>query len=85
MQAPKLAAKSYKVNGVQKQLTEEEYRDMQQYIGTKTKDIFSRFAKDYYFMKLPDETKAKRLQRILSEIGMSAKRDVLGNRKRRRR
>lgn len=80
-QAPKIAAKSYIINGEKKVLTAKEYEAMQRFIGKETQERFSVLANNPSFMNVGDEQKAKVLQKILTEIGHKAKREVLGNKK----
>ena len=54
---------------------------MQRFIGTETRERFNLLANNPSFMRLGDEVKAKNLQKILTEIGHKAKREILGAKK----
>lgn len=78
-QAPRVVDKSVKINGNQKQLTGEEQSRYQQYIGTKTKEIFDQLVQDDTFKLLEDEEKAKKMANILTDINSAAKIELFGN------
>lgn len=81
-QAPKTVGDTEVVNGMKQQLTAKQREELQRFIGRKTKTEFNRLAENRYFMSLPDEEKAKKLGTLITNIGLLAKEQILGDRPR---
>ncbi len=82
IQFPRVAQASIKLTGSPEpiELTPEQYTEYQKYIGNKTDVLFTILGEDESFMARPDEEKARRLQRYLTDINTAAKIEVLGYR-----
>lgn len=78
IQFPRKAPKSIMVQGKRRDLTPDEQRMFQEYIGTKTGILYRILYNDPMFMKHSDENKAKKLQGFLTDIYSAAKVKVLG-------
>lgn len=77
-QFPRVADKSYTINGEKRDLTAEEYNKYQEYIGTKTQEAFEVLANNPGFMALSDQEKADTMAKLISDIGQAGRIEVLG-------
>lgn len=77
-QAPRMVDKKLKINGETLELSAEQVTEYQTFVGSKTKEAFSRLAEDKGFQLLSDEEKAKRMGNILSDINTAAKVELFG-------
>ena len=78
-QAPRVAPKTVKINGVDIKVTPEKYTEYQKYIGTRTQSMFDQLIVDPVFNKASDEEKAQLMANMLSNINSAAKIEVFGN------
>lgn len=78
-QVPNIVSKTQTINGESRKLTAKEITNMQRYVGTITREIFSTLAQSEQFTALSDDEKAKLLSTILSDIGSAGKVIFLGN------
>lgn len=85
IQFPRVAEKNVKFAGIKEmvELTAKQQMEYQKYIGNKTGVLFTILSGDEAFMSLPDEDKAKKLQKYLTDINSAAKIEVLGNKPKR--
>lgn len=77
-QFPRIASRKITMGGVDRVLTPDEYEEYQRYIGEKTNVLFNILANNPAFMNRPDEEKAKKLQKYLTDINTGAKIDLFG-------
>ena len=78
-QAPRVAPEKVKINGVDMQLTPQQYTTYQKYIGEKSNTLFNTIIADPVFKQSSDEDKAQLLANALSDINSSAKIELFGN------
>lgn len=77
-QFPRLVGKTIEVNGKPKELTQEEYVNLQGFVGQKTSEVFNTMANSPEFMSLTDDEKSKLMANALSDIGKEAKYRLFG-------
>jgi len=79
-QAPKIAQKSYIINGEKKPLTPEEFTGYQRFIGTYSKEIIGSLSQSPEFKSAPQDEQIKAISNVLSDIGSAGRIIILGNR-----
>lgn len=78
-QTPRIAPEKVKINGKDMELTPEQYKKYQTYIGQKTDALFNGFVNDPVFKNATDEDKAKFMANALTDINSAAKIELFGN------
>ena len=78
-QAPRVVPKSVKINGQNMELSAEQQGVYQEYVGTKTQQLFNNLVQDKSFQDMTDEEKAKKMAQLLTDINTAAKIELFGN------
>lgn len=79
-QTPRYVSKKVSVNGEVRQITDEERRQMQEYVGEVTQAMFAKAVADPKFQELSDEDKTKAMANMMSDAHTAAKIQFLGHR-----
>lgn len=78
-QTPRIASTEQTISGMKRKLSPDEYTALQRFIGERTQKEFQRLSESNHFQYLPDDQKAKKMATLLTDIGLAAKQEVLGD------
>src|SRR6185369_14073196 len=78
-QVPRVAPTTVTVNGKSTKLNPDQTTQMQQYIGSKTKDAIGQFLSSPQYQGLSDEDKVNKITSIMTDITKAAKIQLLGD------
>ena len=79
-QTPKIVPKKIDVNGEKIQITDEQRRAMQEYVGQVTYEMFENAGNDPKFREIEDTEKTKIMANMMSDVYQAAKIQFLGHR-----
>lgn len=77
-QAPRIMDKKIKINGENRELTSQEYRKYQEYVGSRVQPAYSEMIASADYQAKSDEDRAKALSGLLTDINKDAKIELFG-------